>query len=245
MNVITPKVIDIEETKLPEEMTGSVGIILVDAEQGPFHGRVAVLTLVEGGPAEMDGRIHPGDLIASVDGRDVRDWGIENIRLLVHGRVNTICMLEFDRPSAGITYGVALRRTSRHAVEKHEHDLELQLRQAQNELVTEAILHDAAEIRANLEEKDLARLRHELAAATLFKEELQIAHANEVAEMRARQASIADEMCRLKDQLQAAREEIDVERSLRAQSERELQHSRQQLQHSQWHPTSALHGVQI
>eukprot|EP00294_Goniomonas_avonlea_P003609 CAMPEP_0114552308 /NCGR_PEP_ID=MMETSP0114-20121206/7058_1 /TAXON_ID=31324 /ORGANISM="Goniomonas sp, Strain m" /LENGTH=278 /DNA_ID=CAMNT_0001737181 /DNA_START=99 /DNA_END=935 /DNA_ORIENTATION=- len=220
--VMTPKVADKVEPKLPEEKSGSVGVILVDAEQGPFHGRVAVLTLVEGGPAEIDGRIHPGDLIVSVNGRNVKDWGVESIRLLVHGRVGSVALLGFERPSTQTKFCVALRRASVQSMEKHEHDLERQLHEAQAALHKETMAHTQAERRADAEEHELERLKQRLSAARIEKDKLVASHSHEMGD-------VLEELLCLEDELRDARAEATQEASLRKEAEKLVQHTKQEL----------------
>jgi len=244
-NVITPKVADIHEQKLPRELSGSVGIILVDAEQGPFHGRVAVLTLVEGGAAEKDGRIHPGDLIVSVDEHNVVDWGLESIRLLVHGRVDTIVLLEFERPSTGTCFCVPLRRESQRAVEEHDLQLQQQLDQAQKELIKEAVAHDAAEIRANLEEIELTTLRNQISSTRREISELVAAHDAAMARSRAEQSDAMTEL-RLKDEeLRVLTTELSDERVLLLEVQQELQEIQEKKLEQSRQPAASLRGVQI
>mmetsp|Transcript_26692 Transcript_26692/g.61482 ORF Transcript_26692/g.61482 Transcript_26692/m.61482 type:complete len:281 (+) Transcript_26692:65-907(+) len=222
--VVTPKVAEVMEPALPEEKSGSVGVILVDAEQGPNHGRVVVLTLVEGGPAERDGRIHPGDLIYSVNGRNVRDWGVESIRTLVHGRVGTVALLGFERPSTQTKYSVAIRRTRPlAAVESHEHDLERQLEQTQAELRKETTAHHIAEHRVEDEERELSRLRAQLATSRREKDKLVETHAHEMGD-------VLEEVFVLEDKIRAARDEAKAERSQRTDAEAEVSRVQRQLQ---------------
>eukprot|EP00294_Goniomonas_avonlea_P006369 CAMPEP_0114557382 /NCGR_PEP_ID=MMETSP0114-20121206/9802_1 /TAXON_ID=31324 /ORGANISM="Goniomonas sp, Strain m" /LENGTH=246 /DNA_ID=CAMNT_0001742669 /DNA_START=39 /DNA_END=779 /DNA_ORIENTATION=- len=244
MDVVTPKVADAKEPRLPQEMSGSVGVILVDAEQGPFHGRVVVLTLVEGGPAEIDGRIHPGDLIVSVDGRVVKDWGLESIRLLVHGRVGTVVLLEFERPSSGTTYCVALTRASQQTAEQHEHELELELKRTRRELHQQAYAHEFADIRADIEERELEKLRKDLAELQREKSDLGASHAHKMFKMRQDHAASLQELEELEDELVFARAELNDERALLEEIEREAQSVKQQLESSRLHP-AVLHGVEI
>mmetsp|Transcript_2715 Transcript_2715/g.6543 ORF Transcript_2715/g.6543 Transcript_2715/m.6543 type:complete len:251 (-) Transcript_2715:33-785(-) len=244
MSVVTPQVADVREPALPEQLSGSVGIILVDAEHGPFHGRVAVLTLVEGGPAEQDGRIHPGDLIIRVDDDLVIDWDLESIRLAVHGPVGSVCLLQFERPSTQTIYSVMLRRTSKDEVEMHEHELQEELDATRAELLKETIAHDAAETRAEFDDFELVQLRNQLEAARRESESLASFHAHEMALLRIQAGDASSELQLLQDELYVARLQATDERSLRVETQRECQHVQQQLQEARCRPV-AVHGIQV
>mmetsp|Transcript_34885 Transcript_34885/g.79559 ORF Transcript_34885/g.79559 Transcript_34885/m.79559 type:complete len:383 (-) Transcript_34885:56-1204(-) len=221
--LMTPRVADVIEAPIAEEQSGSLGVILVEAEDGPFHGRVVVLTLVEGGPAELDGHICAGDMIVRVDDQDVQSWDVQEIRMLVHGPANTMCKLEFERPSMGRRYTVVLQRMSKKALEKHEGQLVEEIKAAQVLLFKEELLHDAAEVRVRTDDKLLENLREAVLEAQKEKIVLQGKQMQEEAEEQSAHDDVRARLATLRARLAAVRTDAATAHEQRLSAEREVE----------------------
>lgn len=69
--------------------------------------------MVNGGPADRDGKVQPGDLVSSVDGVSVIGQSLNQVRQRVLGEPGSRCILTFDRPSMNSGYSVSLVRESK------------------------------------------------------------------------------------------------------------------------------------
>mmetsp|Transcript_36191 Transcript_36191/g.82488 ORF Transcript_36191/g.82488 Transcript_36191/m.82488 type:complete len:260 (-) Transcript_36191:34-813(-) len=235
MSSITPKmpqVTDLWEPQLPETQRGSVGIILVEAQVGPnspsSEGRVAVLTLVEGGPAEKDGQIRPGDLVYSINGKIVVGWPLEIIRLEVHGEAGTVCSLQFERPSTGEFITVSLPRQRPIMLEEQNPtEQEVILDTDCVDRIVDTIAKK--EIQSEDDKEEINRLRHELDAALRENESLEEFQAHEVLQLSMAVGQAISERQVLEDELEAARLEAALERVQRMDTQRELQDTQREL----------------
>ena len=76
-----------------------------------------VRNIVPGGSAAANGRIRPGDIIISVDGKSVEGQGIETLRDCIIGNIGTFVELSFIRPARSQTeaptiFSVTIERKS-------------------------------------------------------------------------------------------------------------------------------------
>jgi hypothetical protein len=81
---------------LPMFSTGKAGVGLFFQEE---KKELIVRNIVPGGSAAANGRIKPGDIIISVDGKSVEGQGIETLRDCIIGDIGTFVELSFIRPA--------------------------------------------------------------------------------------------------------------------------------------------------
>ena len=101
-------------TTAMESTYSGVGVViqLVD-------GKVTVMSLIKGGPAEQAG-VKPGDIITSVDGVEYTD--VNDVANALRGPEDTGVVLVVTRPSTGeiLTFGLSRRRINPSAVEAED-----------------------------------------------------------------------------------------------------------------------------
>jgi hypothetical protein len=90
MEKITPR------NSIQINAVGGVGMLL-EQHQDSTGSRIIVKNLIKDGAAERDGRIRPGDFLVAVDGRDIRDFKVENVLRLISGMEGSNVELTLER----------------------------------------------------------------------------------------------------------------------------------------------------
>jgi carboxyl-terminal processing protease len=79
-----------------EQLSGGYSGVGVQVEQR--EGNIVVVTPIDNSPA-MEAGVMPGDILVSIDGRDVRGSTVEDVIPVIRGEEGTTIVLGFERPS--------------------------------------------------------------------------------------------------------------------------------------------------
>jgi carboxyl-terminal processing protease len=98
-----------------EQLSGGYSGVGVQVEQR--DGQIVVVTPLDNSPA-MEAGVLPGDILVSIDGRDVRGQSVDDVIPVIRGEEGTSVLLGFERPSENrvIEFELVRRRITISAV---------------------------------------------------------------------------------------------------------------------------------